>query len=147
MVELSSVAAGYQVEDAMLKAASVELLVARTICSGKYLIVVAGDVASVTAAVETAATSNEQFMIEKRVLSKVHPAVFPAIGGNVSLEPGKAGGPWSHRNLFRLQHHRRGRRGGQKRECRPSADSPRHGSRRKGVRAVDRRCCERPGCG
>ncbi len=91
IVELSSVAAGYLVQDAMLKAAAVELLVARTICSGKYLIVIAGDVASVTAAVDTAGNSNEQFVIERRVLSKVHPAVFPAVGGNVSLEPGKAG--------------------------------------------------------
>ncbi len=38
-VELSSIGVGYQVEDAMLKAATVELLIARTICSGKYLIV------------------------------------------------------------------------------------------------------------
>ena len=35
----------------MLKAASVELLIARTICSGKYLIVVGGSVSDVEAAV------------------------------------------------------------------------------------------------
>ncbi len=40
----------------MLKAASVELLLARTICSGKYLAVVAGDVASVQASVEAGRT-------------------------------------------------------------------------------------------
>ena len=36
LVELSSIALGHEVEDTMLKTASVELLVARTICSGKY---------------------------------------------------------------------------------------------------------------
>jgi microcompartment protein CcmL/EutN len=38
-IELSSVGIGYKIEDEMLKAGSVELLIARTICSGKYLIV------------------------------------------------------------------------------------------------------------
>ena len=52
LIELSSVATGYQVEDVMLKAAKIQLLMARSICSGKFLIAVAGDVASVTTAVE-----------------------------------------------------------------------------------------------
>ena len=46
-IELSSIGIGYQIEDEMLKAASVELLIARTICSGKYLIVVGGSVSDV----------------------------------------------------------------------------------------------------
>ena len=44
LIELSSVATGYAVEDVMLKAGSVQLLLARSICSGKFLIAVAGDV-------------------------------------------------------------------------------------------------------
>ncbi len=51
LVETSSIGLGFQVEDAMLKAASVDLLLARTICSGKYLVAVAGDTASVEASV------------------------------------------------------------------------------------------------
>ena len=43
-------ATGFLVEDMMLKAGSVQLLLARSICSGKFLIVVAGDVTSVQAA-------------------------------------------------------------------------------------------------
>ncbi len=35
LVELSSVARGYTVEDAMIKAANVKIIMARTICSGK----------------------------------------------------------------------------------------------------------------
>ena len=50
-IELSSIGIGYQIEDEMLKAASVELLIARTICSGKYLIVVGGSVSDVEAAI------------------------------------------------------------------------------------------------
>ena len=37
-LELSSIGMGFLVEDEMLKAASVELLIARTICSGKYFL-------------------------------------------------------------------------------------------------------------
>ena len=55
LLEVSSLALGHVVEDAMLKAAPVDLLLARTICSGKFLVVVAGDVASVQAAVESGA--------------------------------------------------------------------------------------------
>ncbi|MGB7264898.1 MAG: BMC domain-containing protein, partial [Terracidiphilus sp.] len=50
LIELSSVATGFLVEDLMLKAGSVQLMLARTICSGKFLIVVAGDVTSVQSA-------------------------------------------------------------------------------------------------
>ena len=83
ILELSSIAVGYRAQDAMLKAARVDLLLARTICSGKYLIAICGDVASVTASVGTGAQEADGFVIEKRVISRVHPSVFPAIGGSV----------------------------------------------------------------
>ena len=60
LIELSSVAAGYMVEDCMLKAGAVRLLLARTICSGKFLIAITGDVTSVEAALHAgAATAGE----------------------------------------------------------------------------------------
>ena len=51
-LELSSIGMGFLVEDEMLKAASVELLIARTICSGKYLIVIGGSVSDVQASID-----------------------------------------------------------------------------------------------
>jgi len=83
LVELTSLGMGYLVEDAMLKAASVELLVARTICPGKYIIVIGGDVAAVTASVNAGAEAAEESLIEKRIIPRVHPSVFPAIGLSV----------------------------------------------------------------
>jgi microcompartment protein CcmL/EutN len=90
LVEVSSVAIGYLAEDRMLKAASVQLLLARTICSGKYLIVVCGDVASVEASVEAGAAVAGASLIEKRHIPRVHPAVFPAISMAVDVDPAKA---------------------------------------------------------
>ncbi len=80
LIEVSSIAAGYVALDAMLKAAQVDLLLARTICSGKYLIVIGGDVASVQASVDAGAAKCDGSLIERRVVTKVHPSVFPAIG-------------------------------------------------------------------
>ncbi len=85
LVELSSVAVGYVVEDAMIKAAPIRLLLARTICSGKYLIVVAGDVAAAQASVDAGAVIAGASLIEKRLIPHVHPAVFPAITMSVDF--------------------------------------------------------------
>jgi microcompartment protein CcmL/EutN len=87
LIEVSSVAVGYLAEDAMLKSASVELLLARSICSGKFLIVVSGDVASVGAAVEAGAAVCGASLIEKRHIARVHPSVFPAISMAANFEP------------------------------------------------------------
>jgi microcompartment protein CcmL/EutN len=90
LIEVSSVATGYVAQDAMLKAADVQLLLARTICSGKYLVVVAGDVAAVTASVDAGAATCRGSLIERRVITHVHPDVFPAIGLSVDIPDGRA---------------------------------------------------------
>ncbi len=90
LVELTSVASGYLVQDAMLKAAHVNLLLARTICSGKYLVVVSGNVAAVEAAVAAGAARATGTLIEKQCIARVHPSVFPAIASVVELAPGEA---------------------------------------------------------
>jgi len=50
LIELSSIAAGFSVADSALKAGNVKLMLSRSICSGKYMILLAGDTASVEAA-------------------------------------------------------------------------------------------------
>jgi microcompartment protein CcmL/EutN len=87
LIELSSVATGYAVEDVMLKAASIQLLLARSICSGKFLLVIAGDVASVAAAVEAGGVAAGPSLIEKRQIARVHPSVLAAISNAVDIDP------------------------------------------------------------
>jgi microcompartment protein CcmL/EutN len=87
IIEVASVATGYVVENVMLKAASVELLLARSICSGKFLVAVSGDVASVTAAVEAGAASANGSLIEKKIIARLHPSIFPAISMAVTVDP------------------------------------------------------------
>lgn len=90
-IELSSIGIGYQIEDDMLKAASVDLLIARTICSGKYLIVVGGGVSDVEAAIQTGLANAGEAIIDHLTVANVHPMVFPALGQSVALGPDAAG--------------------------------------------------------
>jgi microcompartment protein CcmL/EutN len=87
LIELSSVATGYVVEDVMLKAGSVQLLMARSICSGKFLIAVAGDVTSVEAAVQAGGVAAGASLIERRQIARVHPSVLAAISNAVDVDP------------------------------------------------------------
>ncbi len=87
LIELSSVATGYGVEDTMLKAGNIQLLMARTICSGKFLIVVAGDVTSVQASLLAGAAGAGASLIERRQISRIHPSVLSAISNAVDVDP------------------------------------------------------------
>ena len=90
-IELSSIGIGYRIEDEMLKAASVDLLIARTICSGKYLIVVGGTVSDVEAAIQAGLAGAGEAIIDHLVIPNVHESVFPALGQSVTLEEDAAG--------------------------------------------------------
>ena len=81
LIELGSIAAGYQVADAMLKAADVTLVLARTICSGKYMVLIRGDVGSIEAAVSAGKALAGYSIIDTFVIPNVHESIFPAIGG------------------------------------------------------------------
>ncbi|MBI5731162.1 MAG: BMC domain-containing protein, partial [Ignavibacteriales bacterium] len=55
LIEMTSIAAGMQAADIMLKTSQVELILSRTICSGKYIVLIGGEVAAVQSAVDAAA--------------------------------------------------------------------------------------------
>jgi len=80
LIEVSSIAAGFSVGDAMLKAAGVRLLLARSICSGKYMVLVGGDTAAVEAAVAAGQEAANGCLIDHFVIPNVHPDVYAALG-------------------------------------------------------------------
>ena len=86
LVELSSIAAGYEVADKMLKTSEVELLLMRSICSGKFIVLVGGDVAAVRASVESGEVAGFGCVVDSFVIPNVHKAIFPAIAGTVQVE-------------------------------------------------------------
>jgi microcompartment protein CcmL/EutN len=85
-VELSSVAKGLEAADAMLKTSDIKLLLSRSICPGKYIILLAGDVGAVNAAVEAGAAKAAHALVDSFVIANIHPEVFPAIEGTTVVE-------------------------------------------------------------
>lgn len=93
IIELTSVGLGYAASDAMLKAADVRVVIARTICSGKYIVAVTGAVAEVQAAVDAGMARIPEGLIDHTVIPRIAPAVFKALGQGVELRISPAGGP------------------------------------------------------
>ncbi len=90
-VEFSSIGLGIEAQDEMLKTASVEVLVARTICSGKYLVIVGGSVSDVQAAIRSGLQKADESVIDHMIIPNVHDSLFPALGQSVVLKPDEAG--------------------------------------------------------
>ena len=87
LIELSSIAAGFLVADTMLKAGNVRLLLSRSICSGKYMVLIGGDTAAVESAVSAGAEAANGCLIDSLVISNIHQDVFVALGRTQPVEP------------------------------------------------------------
>jgi microcompartment protein CcmL/EutN len=90
LIELSSVAAGFEVADTMLKAGNVRLILSRSICSGKYMVMIGGETAAVQSAVTAGADASNGCIIDSFVIPNVHPDVFVALGRTSPVEPNGA---------------------------------------------------------
>ena len=86
LIELTSIASGFLACDAMLKAADVEVVLSRSICSGKYMVMIRGDVAAVQASVAAGIAGTRFSVIDTFVIPNLHEAVFPAISGASKVE-------------------------------------------------------------
>ncbi len=86
IIELSSLSKGFEVEDAVLKSTRVEKLLARSICSGKFLILVRGEIADVETCLKTAARVGDFAVVQTVLIPRVSEAVFPAMAGATALD-------------------------------------------------------------
>src|SRR5215471_8886071 len=98
LIELTSIASGFLACDAMLKSADVDLVLSRSICSGKYMVMVRGDVASVEAVgvvesfsvasliegADAAVKAANVELIEIRLAMALGGKAFVTLTGNVS---------------------------------------------------------------
>jgi len=82
LIELFSIAAGFLVADTMLKAGNVRLILSRSICSGKYMMLIGGE-----AAVAAGAEAANGCLIDQFVIANVHPDVIVALGRTAPMEP------------------------------------------------------------
>lgn len=80
VLEYSSIAIGIKSLDEMVKIAPINIIDARTICPGKYLIVFSGDVASVEYAFHKGIETGKEQLVDSLFLPQVHQDVVHAIG-------------------------------------------------------------------
>ena len=81
MVEFSSIARGIYAADQMVKVSEVEIVTAQTICPGKYIALVEGDVAAVQDSVHIGEKFAGEYFVDSLVIPNVHHGIFPAITG------------------------------------------------------------------
>lgn len=92
MIEVLSIPIGIEASDALLKTASVELVSAQTVCAGKFICVVSGDVAAVRESVDAGAKIAAEALIQSIVIPNVHENVIAAINACSEIgEPGALG--------------------------------------------------------
>ena len=81
MVEFSSIARGIYAADQMVKISEVEIVTAQTICPGKYIALVEGDVAAVQDSVRIGEQFAGEYWVASLVIPNVHHGSYPAITG------------------------------------------------------------------
>ena len=88
LIELSSIARGYQVADAMVKRAPVRLLQCHPVSPGKFLVLVGGEVAAVDEAYRRGLEIASDRIVDKMFLAQAHAQLGPAVRGEANAHDG-----------------------------------------------------------
>ncbi len=81
LLELNSIARGIEAGDAMIKTADVRLLKAATVCPGKYIIIISGEVAAVAAAMAAGRSTAKEYLVDDLVIASLDSQVTSALNG------------------------------------------------------------------
>ena len=83
-IETSSIARGIEALDALLKRATIEVLLTLVVPRGKYLIMIAGGVEEVREAMNAGLSVGGDAVVDHFLIPNVHPQLLPAIKGRVA---------------------------------------------------------------
>ena len=86
MAEFSTVSAGIASADLMVKTAEVEGIESATVCPGKYIVIISGELSAVKASVDAAKAFKPEKVIDSFVLGNPHDSIFSAIYGTAQPE-------------------------------------------------------------
>ena len=81
MVEYKTVSSGMRAADLMVKTAEVDILQADTVCPGKFMVLISGELSAVKAAVDAAKNADSEQLIDCFVLGNPHDSIFSALYG------------------------------------------------------------------
>jgi microcompartment protein CcmL/EutN len=87
LVEFSSIAAGIQAADAMVKRAPIDLIRSGTVQPGKFLVLIGGQVADVEESLAAGRHQGGNTVVDFVYLPQVHPQVVTALAGGRQPEP------------------------------------------------------------
>ncbi|MFH1453792.1 MAG: BMC domain-containing protein [Armatimonadota bacterium] len=90
MLEFTSISAGINAADQMLKTSKVILLEAHPICPGKYMVLIAGGVDEVASSIEVGKRTGDSFMVDEIIIPNIHPGIFPALTASSAVSDIKA---------------------------------------------------------
>ncbi|MDH5639133.1 MAG: BMC domain-containing protein [Nitrospinota bacterium] len=79
LIELRSIARGVKTADAMVKKAPVRLLEARTVCPGKYIILIGGETQAVQDAYNEGSQIGAEMIVDELFLPHAHSQLMPAM--------------------------------------------------------------------
>jgi microcompartment protein CcmL/EutN len=92
LLEYNSIVAGMFSADQMVKKAPVKIIECRTICPGKYMVLICGDVASVDESLKIGKEVAGVFLVDRFFLPNAHTQILPAITGTRVVESMEAFG-------------------------------------------------------
>ena len=81
VIEISSIAKGYVVLDAIAKRARVTVRYARPVTPGKFVILFGGDYACVEESFDAAREMAQSHLLDQLILPQAHPQLLPAMDG------------------------------------------------------------------
>jgi microcompartment protein CcmL/EutN len=90
LVEVKNVSKGIVVTDEMLKSAGVQLIQSGSVCPGKYVTIVGGDLSAIKASVDRAALVADDSLIDSFVIGNLGAKVFEAMCGAVDVKDKRA---------------------------------------------------------
>ena len=79
MAEYQTVSTGIEAADLMIKTADVDVIEAQTVCPGKYIIIITGELSAVKASVDATRARFGEKLIDSFVLGNPDESIFPAI--------------------------------------------------------------------
>ena len=86
LIEMTSVARGVVVTDAMVKQADVRVVQSHPICPGKYMVLIAGPVGEVRSAMTVGTHYAGPTMVDRILIDHLHEQVIPAIANTRTVE-------------------------------------------------------------
>jgi microcompartment protein CcmL/EutN len=87
LVEFSSIAAGIQAADAMVKRAPIDIIRSGTVQPGKFLVLIGGQVADVEESLAAGRLQGGNAVVDFVYLPQVHPQVVTALSGGRQPQP------------------------------------------------------------